>query len=288
MQNLNHTYIQTNGIQLHVTQAGPENGPLVFLLHGFPEFWYGWRQQILALANAGYRVWIPDQRGYNLSDKPKGVAAYSLNHLAADIVGLIDAAGAESIYLVGHDWGAAVSWWLAVHYPERVKKLVILNVPHHSVMGSFLRRNLAQIRRSWYIFYFQIPWLPEKMVRARSWYFMERALTGSSQEGTFSQLELARYRAAWSEEGALTGMLNWYRALLQKRPSFPADDRVTMPTLIIWGQQDGFLAYEMAQLSQEMCDNGRLVIIPDATHWVQHEAAEQVNELILSFIAAED
>ena len=117
-----HHDVNTNGIRLHVVQAGPQNGPLVILLHGFPEFWYGWRHQISYLANAGYRVWVPDQRGYNLSDKPKGIAAYNLDHLANDIIGLIDAAGQQKVFLVGHDWGAAVTWWVANKYPERLER----------------------------------------------------------------------------------------------------------------------------------------------------------------------
>ena len=137
--------IETNGIRLNVVQAGPEDGPLLILLHGFPEFSYGWRKQIPFLAGAGYRVWAPDQRGYNISDKPEGIAAYTLDKLAADVVGLIDASGEERVFLVGHDWGAAVAWWVAAVYPERLAKLVILNAPHGSVMQKNLRKNWAQM-----------------------------------------------------------------------------------------------------------------------------------------------
>jgi len=158
---LEHTTITTNGINLHVVFAGPTEGIPVILLHGFPEFWRGWLKQIEPLANAGFRVIVPDQRGYNLSDKPKGVRAYTVDKLTGDILGLVNALGYQQVNLIGHDWGAMVAWVFAIHHPERLRKLGILNVPHPAVMLNFLRRgDPEQLRRSWYIFAFQIPWLP--------------------------------------------------------------------------------------------------------------------------------
>ena len=141
--------MKINGLNLHLVQAGDRQGKLLILLHGFPEFWYGWRHQIDALAAHGYRVWVPDQRGYNLSDKPAGIEAYGIDHLVEDVVGLIKAAGEERALLVGHDWGAAVAWWTAIRHPERVEQLAVLNGPHPLVMQTNLRRNPAQWRRSW-------------------------------------------------------------------------------------------------------------------------------------------
>ncbi len=278
--------IATNGIQLNVVQAGPEHGPLLILLHGFPEFSNGWRHQIATFAEAGYRVWAPDQRGYNLSDKPAGIAAYNLDQLAADVIGLIDAAGSEQAYLVGHDWGGAVAWWVAAKYPERLAKLVALNVPHGAVMQRHLRGSFAQLRRSWYFFAFQIPWLPEAMARWRNWRLATRALQNSSRPGTFANEDLDRYRQAWSQPGAFRSMINWYRAMIQKPPSPPANAQITVPTLLIWGAQDSFLGQQMAQPSIDLCENGRLVIIEEATHWVQHEEAQRVNQLISTFLAS--
>ena len=143
-----HHFIQTNGITLHTVMAGPVDGPVVILLHGFPEFWFGWRRQIPALAGAGFRVWVPDQRGYNLSDKPKGVVAYRLEALGADILGLINATGQERVYLAGHDWGAMVAWWVALNAPERLRRLAILNVPHPYVMRKHLLADPRQRARS--------------------------------------------------------------------------------------------------------------------------------------------
>ena len=284
MIQLTQAYIKTNGIILHVVQAGPVDGPLVLLLHGFPEYWRGWCNQIDALAAAGYWVWAPDQRGYNLSDKPQGIAAYNLDELAADAVGLIDAAGRETAVLVGHDWGAAVAWWTANKYPQRLRKLVILNVPHHAVMSRHLRQNKAQKRKSWYMFFFQLPWLPEAMIRAGNWWGGVRSLQASSRPGAFSAADLDGYRQAWSQPGALTAMLNWYRAMFRARPQPVASPKITVPTRLIWGAQDKFLGREMAQPSIELCANGRLHFIEEASHWVQHEEPEQVNKLLLDFI----
>lgn len=285
MENWTHAFIKTNGITLHVVQAGPHDGPLLIFLHGFPEYWYGWRHQISFFAQAGYRVWIPDQRGYNLSDKPRGLDAYSLDELAADVVGLIDAAGCECAYLVGHDWGANVAWWVAIHYPERLHKLGILNVPHPVIMRQNLRDNPAQLRKSWYMFFFQVPLLPETMIRAVNWRLGWEALQRSSRPGTFSEADLAASRHAWARPGAFTGMLNWYRAIIQRPPHPHASVHIAVPTLLIWGAQDMFLGQEMAEPSVALCENGRFVIIEAASHWVQHEEPEQVNQLLAAFFA---
>ncbi len=278
-----HHTIPTNGVNLHVVQAGPEDGPLVILLHGFPEFWYGWKKQMDYLAGQGFRVWAPDQRGYNLSDRPKSISAYTLDDLAADIVGLVDAAGQEKVFLAGHDWGGAVAWWVAIHYPDRLKKLAILNLPHPLVFAQFMPGNLTQLRKSWYMFLFQLPALPEAMMTRSNYQTSVRMLQNSGQPGSFSDDDLKQYMEAWSQPGALTGMLNWYRALFQRRPKFPADVRVHVPTLLIWGKQDIALGHEMAQPSIDLCDEGRLVLFEDATHWVQHDKVAEVSQLLAEF-----
>jgi epoxide hydrolase 4 len=278
--------IITNGVQLHVIQAGPTDGPLVILLHGFPEWWYGWRHQIQPLANAGFRVWIPDQRGYNLSAKPGGIQAYRIDTLAQDVLGLIDAAHREQAALVGHDWGAAVAWWTALRSPERIHRLAILNVPHPVAMQHYLRTHLSQLRKSWYICFFQLPYIPEMALRRNQWQIGITALIRSSQPGTFSNADLDQYRIAWSQPGAMTSMLNWYRALIQHPPRVPDDIRIHIPTKIIWGKQDRFLDAELARESLAFCDQGSLTMIDDATHWVQHERPEQVNDLLINFLSS--
>jgi len=276
-----HHFIPTNGITLHTVAAGPPDGPVVILLHGFPEFWYGWRRQIPALAAAGFRVWAPDQRGYNLSDKPKGLAAYRLDVLAADILGLIDATGQERVCLAGHDWGAAVAWRLAMTAPARLRHLAILNVPHMEVMWDHLRTDPEQMRRSLYAGFFQLPWLPEAMLAATNWRALSQAMQNSSLPGAFTDEDMIEYRRAWAKPGALTAMLNWYRAALRRPPDLPSE-RVLVPTTIIWGMKDFALRGVMAAESAALCKWGELIELKDNTHWVQHEAAGVVNEALLT------
>ena len=277
--------ITTNGLNLHVVMAGPKKGRPVVMLHGFPEFWYGWRAQIPALTKAGYRVIVPDQRGYNLSDKPKGASAYRVDMLVQDIAGLADALGYKQINLVGHDWGAVVAWAFALWHPERVRKLGILNVPHPAVMLRFLRRDPEQLRRSWYIFFFQLPWLPEYFLRQQGWRGAVRALRGSGRIHTFTNEDVAEYKKAWSQPGAMTAMLNWYRAAVRHRPKLPDDLQVKVPTLMMWGMHDVALSHRMARPSLDYCADGKLIFFEDASHWVQHDEAALVSQYLLEFLA---
>lgn len=278
-----HRTIETNGVRLHAALAGAEDAPLVLLLHGFPDFWYGWRRQIAPLADAGFCVVAPDQRGYAESEKPRGIAAYGLDALAGDAIGLIEALRRERASLVGHDWGGAVAWWAAIRRPDRVERLSILNCPHPLVMRRALRRSLAQIRRSWYIGLFQVPRLPEALLRRADHALLARALRGRRERP--SDYDLTRYREAWSSPGALTAMVNWYRAMHRHPPPVPADARVQVPTLLIWGARDRYLGRELARPSVELCDRGELVVIEEASHWVQFDAAEQVNRRLIEFLA---
>lgn len=276
-------YIDTNGIRLHVAEAGPEDGPLVILLHGFPEFWYGWREQIPALADAGYRVLIPDQRGYNLSDKPLGIEAYRTEELAADVVGLIDACGRErAAAVIGHDWGGLVAWPLALEYPERFERLGILNAPHPIVADRSLR-SPVQLAKSSYVFFFQLPRISELLLSAGDWLGLQQLLVRSSRSGTFPEEDLVCYRQAWEQSRAIEAMVNWCRAALRHRPRRVADQEVQVPAEIIWGAEDQVLGPEMARQSLRFCGNGGLTLLP-ATHWVQHEEPEKVNERLLSLL----
>jgi len=284
-KNWTHKQITLNGLGLHYVEAGPPDGPLVVLLHGFPEFWYGWRAQIPALAAAGYRVIVPDQRGYNLSDKPKGLDAYSLDALSGDVIALIDRLGQKQAYLAGHDWGAAVAWWTANKYPARIKRMVTMNVPHHRVMKQNLRSNPAQRRKSWYMFFFQLPWLPELLLGMRKHRLGTRILQSSSLPGTFSPEDMQHYRQAWSQPGAWRAMLNWYRATFRRPSQRLPSPRIQVPTLLIWGKQDLALGYEMAQPSIDLCEDGRLETLEHASHWVQHDDPQRVNQLLLDFFA---
>ena len=281
---LEETFITTNGIRLHTVMAGPQSGIPVILLHGFPDYWRGWLKQIPALVEAGCRVIVPDQRGYNLSDKPKGVKSYEVYTLVEDTIGLIDALGYEKVNLVGHDWGAVVAWVLANKYPERLHRLSIMNVPHPAVMKRFLQRDLEQLRRSWYVFFFQLPWLPEAGMRRDNWRGAEYALRGSGKIHTFTNEDIEKYKEAWSRPGAMTAMINWYRAALQYQPPLPKDPRIKVPTLMMWGMKDFALSHRMARPSMDYVDEGNLIFFPEATHWVQRDAADEVNHYLVDFL----
>ncbi len=214
-------WFDRNGSRLHAVAAGPADGPLVILLHGFPEFWYSWRKQIGPLAEAGYRVVAPDQRGYNLSSKPPEIADYAVGNLVADVIAIADQLGHDKFCLAGHDWGAAVAWTTALQFPERLKKLAILNVPHPAVFTRTVRSNPRQMRRSWYMAFFQLPRLPEWRFSSNNFAAGVRALVASSRPGTFTADDLDEYRNAWANPGAVTAMLNWYRAFFRARPTLP-------------------------------------------------------------------
>jgi pimeloyl-ACP methyl ester carboxylesterase len=273
-------------VRLRVVESGPADGPLVVLLHGFPEFWYSWRHQIPALASAGFRVLAPDLRGYGESEKPAGVRAYALDRLVADVAGLIEEAGREKAHVVGHDWGAILAWMVANDRPDRVDKLAILNVPHPRVMARALRRDPRQRRKSWYVFFFQLPYLPEQFAR-RDHFRMLRVLLKRDpvRKDAFSDEDVDRYIAAFSRPGAATAAINWYRAALRYNSATRARIRpIEAPVLVIWGEQDRYLESALADPPPELVPDCRVVRLPDASHWVQCDAPERVNQELLGFL----
>lgn len=276
--------VATNGITLNVAEAGPEDGPLVVLLHGFPEDWYGWRHQIGPLADAGYRVVAPDQRGYGASDKPRGVASYRLDALVADLVGLVDACGRDRAAVVGHDWGGIVAWAAIERHPDRFGRAVVLNAPHPAVMQRALRQDLAQICRSWYAFGFQLPALPEWLLRRKNYRLLERGLTATSRPGAFSHADLELARSAWGQPGALRAMIHWYRAAARSCRLPLPEPPIATPTLILWGARDHALGPGLARLSFAQCRDARIEWFPEATHWIAHEEPERVNRSVLDFL----
>ncbi len=279
--------IATNGITLDVGLAGPPDGPPVVLLHGFPEPGRCWRHQVPVLAAAGWRVIVPDQRGYAKSDKPAGVAAYGIDLLVDDVRGLLAALGHPRAAWVGHDWGGAITWWAAQHHPDAISRFVVLNCPHPSVLARSLLAHPSQLARSWYMGLFQVPALPEWILRRHDFAPLVRSMQSSSAPGTYPPEELAAYREAWAEPGALTGMINWYRAgrrrLLRDRDLTP----IAPPGLLIWGRGDPHLGAFLAEPSIALCREGRLEFVDDAGHWIQNEAPARVNELLTGFLAAD-
>jgi pimeloyl-ACP methyl ester carboxylesterase len=274
--------VATNGVRLHVVEAGPRDGPLVVLLHGFPEGWWGWRRQIGPLAAAGFRVVVPDQRGYGGSDRPRGFRAYRMEALADDVAGLIEACGRQRAGVVGHDWGGIAAWGAAIRHPDRVQRLAILNVAHPLVMRRALLTSPRQMRRSWYIYFFLLPWLPEWWLRRNRMRVLAAGLW-TARRGTFTRDEIEAYRPAWSQPGALTAMLDWYRAALLRRVP-PGDGRVDPETLVLWGARDRFQGRELVEPSLARCRQARAIFLEDATHWIQHEEAAAVNELLGRFL----
>jgi len=275
---------KTNGITLYCAELGPTHGPLVFLLHGFPEYWYGWRHHIAPLARAGFCIVAPDQRGYGESDKPKGIAAYDLDILAADIVGLADALGRDRFAVVGHDWGALVGWWLARNYPARVSQLAVLNAGHPAVWKHAMRHIPAQRRLSRYVGAMAMPAIPEFLVRTRKFNALVQALRGARRKDAFSEVDIEQYRQAWKKPGAITAMLNWYRALLRRDMPLAEEKRLAMPVRIIWGVDDAYAIPELANESAKLCDYAKIVFVEGATHWVAHDEPERVERALLEFL----
>jgi len=282
---LEDMHLTTNGVMLHAVAAGPSDGPLVILLHGFPEFWYGWRHQIELLASAGYRVLVPDQRGYNLSSKPEGLQAYTLDALAEDVLGIATAFRRSMFAIVGHDWGAVLAWHLGARHPDRIDRTVILNGPHLAAMRDYTLSHPGQMLRSWYFGFFQVPWLPEQVLSASDFAALRQALTRTSQPGTFQPDDLERYRKTWAQPGAFTAILNWYRALPLHPRAFRAE-RITVPVRVIWGDRDPGLQRGVAEASLALCERGEAFHLPDATRWVHHEKPDEVNRLMIEFLAA--
>lgn len=276
-----HRYARVEpGVRLHYVMLG--KGPLVVLLHGFPEFWFAWRRQIAALAAAGYRVVAPDQRGYNLSDKPKQVSAYGAKRLADDVAALIEACEEKKAFVVGHDWGAGVAWSFAMSRPEMVERLVVLNGPHPKRLLEELMRNPIQLIRSWYMFFFQLPALPEAVARLDEFAFFLKPLREEpTNPDAFSREDLARYAEAFSQPGAVTSMVDWYRAIF--RGAAVPIVRTEVEALVLWGEKDRHLGRDLATPSPELVPNARVVFLPNATHWVQHDDPERVNAELIAF-----
>jgi epoxide hydrolase 4 len=274
------------GVRLRVIQAGPDDGPLVLLLHGFPESSYGWRHQIPALAAAGFRVWAPDGRGYAGSAAPPNIDAYAVPRLVDDVVGLIDAAGRDRAHVVGHDWGGVVAWKVAEGHPGRLARLVVLNAPHPRVHQAHLRRRPRQLAKSLYMLGFQVPLLPEALLRADDHRALAAAMTRSSRPGTFAEDELEAYRRDWRRPGSLRAMLDWYRAAVRHGGRGGGPPRIRVPTLVLWGERDAFLETELATASAELCDDARVERFAEATHWLHHEEPARVNAAVIRFLAA--
>jgi len=278
-------YVRVNNVQLHYVEEG--RGALVVLLHGFPDFWYGWRKQIPALSGS-YRVVAPDMRGYNLSDKPGRVKDYRLDILASDIAALIKSFGGERAIVVGHDWGGTVAWALATQYPELVAKLAVLNCPYPSELKrALLKANLTQWKKSYYIFVFQLPRLPEWFIGRNLAQFFKGVFQKMSPHAPHASADatVAEYVKAYSQPGALTATINYYRAAMRYHRDLPrtASRFLSMPVLMIWGEQDNALGKELTYRTRNYCSDLEIVYDPSSNHFVQLDNPELVNTTLLEF-----
>jgi epoxide hydrolase 4 len=280
--------VDANGLTFEVDECG-SGSKFALLLHGFPESKFSWRFQIPLLVKLGYRVWAPNLRGYGKTSKPEGVKAYHIDRLVDDVAGLIDAAGAKETLLVAHDWGAVIAWNVAIRKTRPLERLIIMNVPHPA---CFLReiRHLDQLRRSWYIFAFQVPFLPEWRLLANDAAVVARAFTAMAVDRSRFPKEVTdEYRRSAQEPGAATAMVNYYRALT--RPPFPSSrqmNTVDVPTLMIWGASDKALSNATTNGTDQYVSDFTLRMLPNVSHWVQQEAPEKVNAIMEAWLTGQE
>ncbi|MAK81659.1 alpha/beta fold hydrolase [Phenylobacterium sp.] len=279
--------VEANGFAFAVDEAG-DGDRLALCLHGFPESRFSWRAQMPLLAELGYRVWAPDLRGYGETEpKPQDVDSYRMERLLEDVAALIDAAGAREVMLVAHDWGAAVAWTFAARKVRPLTRLIIMNVPHPAVFAQVLRRSPKQMLRSWYMAFFQIPGLPERLLLANDARAIRRAFSGMAKDKSrFPETVLDRYAADAQRPGAMTGMINWYRAAA-RHPDFMREPwaKIEIPTLVIWGEADAALGLETLEGTDAFVPDLQIKRLPGVSHWVQQEAPEVVNALMADWLA---
>ncbi len=280
-----------SGLNMQVARAG--SGPLVVMLHGFPECWYSWRHQMRALS-ANFECVAPDLRGYGETDAPRGVEAYALDLLVGDVVDLIEAMGRKRAIVVGHDWGGAIAWATALKRPEVVERLVVMNCPHPAKFRAALSRNVRQMMRSWYILFFQIPFIPDAMLRMFDARAVARALRQTAvQKNAFSDADLEMFRKTFRSPYAATAALNYYRSIFRstifhsRQADAWIERRIAAPTMLLWGEQDVALGKELTYDMEPLFKGPfELHYVADSGHWVQQERPELVNDYLNRFLAA--
>ncbi|TNE41383.1 MAG: alpha/beta hydrolase [Alphaproteobacteria bacterium] len=291
---ITHNTAKVGDVTLHYVETGAGRDDTLLLLHGYPEFWYCWKDQLPVLGREFHTV-APDMRGYNLSDKPDGIKAYKIRHLIADVIGLADHLGKDEFYLAAHDWGAAIAWAVAIAHPDRIKGLVILNGPHPYIFAELLARDAEQIEHSQYMAYFQNEGIEEKMLADNCRRIMDWTFAKHVESGVLSEEDADAYRTAWRKPGALKSMLNYYRA----SPLVPAEKadpdgpgsgldpenfRVHVPTRVVWGEEDHALTKKNLIGLEKLVPDLEIVTVPGVTHWITHEAPDRVNSEISGFI----
>ena len=278
--------IDANGLRFAIDEAG--SGDAVALcLHGFPESRYSWRHQLPVLANLGWHAVAPDMRGYGDTTRPVAKSAYRMDALVEDVAGLFDALGAKRRLLIAHDWGALIAWEFAIRRRLPLDGLIIMNVPHPAVFRQVLRRSPRQLLRSWYVFFFQIPFLPEAALTASGARAIGQAFSGMAvDKSRFTKEVLDHYREAALKPGAATAMVNYYRANIGTLGRNEPTPRIEVPVLMIWGEQDTALGIELTEGYEPFVSDFTLKRLPGVSHWVQQEAPEAVNALMQEWLGA--
>lgn len=278
-----HDFIQVNRMGIHYVTAG--KGPLLLLLHGFPESWYTWRHQIPFLAQH-FQVVAPDLRGYGESDRPKKVADYQPSEIVSDIVGLIKGLGHEKARIVGHDWGGAIAWRMGIEHPEMVEQLAILNCPHPYLFFKALKSNFTQLKKSWYLFAFQLPYLPEMLFRTNPEKVLKGILRGSTKKPEiFKDEDIQYYLKSLKKPGAIEAAINYYRATFRAKKDPIIKDKIKVPTLLIWGDGDAALGKELTIGTEELVEGPfKIEFLSGCSHWVNEEEPERVNQMLLDFL----
>jgi pimeloyl-ACP methyl ester carboxylesterase len=277
-------------VTLHWAEQG--EGPLVVLLHGFPEFWYSWHHQLPALAAAGFRVVAPDLRGYGLSEKPRDIRAYRIETLVADVAALVARLGEGKkevrAHVVGHDWGGVLAWYLPLFHPEVCASVTVLNAPHPVAFRRALKTSPDQRRRSRYVFFFQLPFLPERGMRRGNFAILEKMLRRDPiRPGAFTEEDIRLYKEALAQPGALTSAINYYRAALRHPPRMRGRRWPEgLPALLVWGEKDRYLGPALAEGLEEWVPGIRVARLPEASHWVQNDAPDEVNSLLVGFLSS--
>lgn len=281
-----HDTLTTNGVTLHYVTQG--QGDLMLMLHGFPEFWYSWRHQIPEFAQH-YKVVALDLRGYNDSDKPESVDAYRMEELVKDVNGAIHALGYDRCILVGHDWGGAIAWSFAYAHPDRVDRLIVMNLPHPAKFVAGLKTP-QQLLRSWYIFFFQLPVLPELVLWWDDYRMVAAAFADMAiNKSAFTPEDLDAFKTAAAKRGALTAMLNYYRANFGRDNRLDRPwDKLLIPTLLIWGEKDAALGVELTYGTEDYVEDLKICYIPNCSHWVQQEQPQLVNQYMRDFLDRDD
>ena len=297
MTEISHHYADVNDVRLHYAAAG--EGGLILFIHGFPEFWYAWRRQLVEFGRDHLAV-APDMRGYNLSSKPEAVDAYRIQHLVEDVRALADHLGYDRFTLVGHDWGGATAWAYALRYPQTLERLIIVNAPHPAIFQREMALNPLQQEASQYMLFFRSAGA-EQALAADNYARMQKMVLGQGlARGYLDETDRQAYLQAWAQPGALSGGLNWYRAARVGPPgeNQPMEEQLTeavsqgyddsmivrVPTLVIWGEQDQALLTGNLEGLDEVVDDLSVRRIPDGSHWVIHEQPQEINRLIRAYL----